>query len=315
MSFQERQENQERPPSREIQREIEAIRQLAKDRRAIILAHYYCRPEVQDAADYVGDSLGLSRTAAESPAEVIAFCGVHFMAETASILCPDKMVLAVNPEAGCPMADMITAEALAARKAELPGVQVLTYVNSPAEVKALSDLCCTSANVLDILGEMTGDSVLMTPDQNLAAFAQKRVPGKKVLFWEGYCPVHHQRTAAEVRDLKSGYPEARVAAHPECRPEILELADLVGSTTAILNYVKNGPDREYIVVTEEGVAHQLKDSGKICHFPPKMICEDMKKNTLADLRRALSTLSPEVRVSDEIRAKALAPIEKMLQRG
>lgn len=306
---------QESPASQGTQREIEAIRRLAQDRQAIILAHYYCRPEVQDAADYVGDSLGLSRTAAESPAKVIAFCGVHFMAETASILCPDKTVLAVNPEAGCPMADMISAEALADRQAELPGVQVLTYVNSPAEVKALSDMCCTSANVVDILGEMAGDSVLMTPDKNLAAFAQKRVPGKKVLFWEGYCPIHHQRTAEEVQALKAHYPEARVAAHPECRPEVLELADFVGSTTAILNYVKNGPDREFIVITEEGVAHQLRDSGKICHFPPEMICEDMKKNTLADLRRALETLSPEVRVSDEIRARALAPIEKMLQRG
>lgn len=302
-------------PDPGLQLEIEAIRQLARDRKAIILAHYYCRPELQDVADYVGDSLGLSRTAAASPAEVIAFCGVHFMAETASILCPDKKVLAVNSGAGCPMADMITAEALAARKSELPGVPVLTYVNSPAEVKALSDLCCTSANVVDILNSMPGDSVLMTPDKNLAAFAQAQVPGKKVLFWEGYCPIHHQRTPEEVRALKEQYPGAKVAAHPECRPEILALADFVGSTTAILNYVKSGPDREYIVVTEEGVAHQLRDSGKICHFPPRMICEDMKKNTLADLRRALETLSPEVKVPDHIRAKALAPIEKMLEKG
>lgn len=302
-------------PDSGLQQEIQAVRQLARDRNAIILAHYYCRPELQDAADYVGDSLGLSRTAAASPAEVIAFCGVHFMAETASVLCPDKKVLAVNPEAGCPMADMITAEALAARKAELPGVPVLTYVNSPAEVKALSDLCCTSANVVDILNSMPGESVLMTPDKNLAAFAQEKVTGKKVLFWEGYCPIHHQRTPEEVQGLKERYPGARVAAHPECRPEILALADFVGSTTAILNYVKSGLDREYIVVTEEGVAHQLRDSGKVCHFPPRMICEDMKKNTLADLRRALETLSPEVRVPDHIRAKALAPIEKMLEKG
>jgi len=297
------------------QQEIEAIRQLAQDRQAIILAHYYCRPELQDAADYVGDSLGLARTAAGSPAKVIAFCGVHFMAETASILCPEKTVLAVNPKAGCPMADMITAEALAARRNELPGVQVLTYVNSPAEVKALSDMCCTSANVVDILNSMAADTVLMTPDQNLAAFALEKAPGKKVIAWEGYCPVHHRLRAEDIQALKATRPNAPVVAHPECRPEVLALADFIGSTTAILNYIRQTPGPEFIVVTEEGVAHQLKDTGKICHFPPEMVCEDMKKNTLADLRRALETLSPEVRVPDHIRALALAPIEKMLLKG
>ncbi len=296
-------------------REIAEIKELAKKRNAVILAHYYCRPELQDAADYVGDSLGLSRTAAESPAAVIVFCGVHFMAETASILCPDKTVLAVNAGAGCPMADMVEPEALAARKAELPGVPVLTYVNSSAAVKALSDLCCTSANVVDILRSMEGDTVLMTPDKNLAAFAQKRVPEKKVLFWEGYCPVHHRLTAPEVRALKEKYPEARVAAHPECPPEVLDLADFIGSTTAILQYCRTSPEREFIVLTEEGVAHQLRDTGKVYHFPDHMTCEDMKKNTLADLRRALETLSPEVRVPDHIREKARPAIEKMLRRS
>lgn len=295
--------------------EIEAIRRLAEDRRAIILAHYYCRPELQDAADYVGDSLGLARTAARSSAEVIAFCGVHFMAETASILCPEKTVLAVNPGAGCPMADMITAEALSARKAELPEAMVLTYVNSPAEVKALSDMCCTSANVVDILNSMAAGTVLMTPDQNLADFARKRAPGKNVIAWPGYCPVHHRLEAEDIQELKDKYPGALVAAHPECRPEVLNLADFIGSTTAILNYVGQTPGPEFIVATEEGVAHQLKDSGKTCHFPPNMICEDMKKNTLADLRRALETLSPEVRVPDHVRALALPPIEKMLLKG
>jgi len=297
-------------------KEIAEIRQLARDRRAVILAHYYCRPEIQEAADFVGDSLGLSRTAAASEAEVIVFCGVHFMAETASILCPDKKVIAVEPEAGCPMADMITAQALAERKRQLPGVSVLTYVNSPAEVKAESDLCCTSANVVEVLRSMPGTEVLMTPDQNLAAFAQKLVPEKKILFWEGYCPVHHRLTADDVRALKAKHPEAKVTAHPECRPEVLELADFIGSTTAILGYCRQSPEREIIILTEEGVGHQLRDvAHKTFHFPENIVCEDMKKNTLAGLRRALETLSPEIRVSDEVRQKALSPIEKMLQAG
>ncbi len=296
-----------------VAKEIEAVRNLARERRAVILAHYYARPELQDAADFVGDSLGLSQTAAEAEAEVIVFCGVHFMAETASILCPKKKVVPVNAGAGCPMADMITAEALAARRKELPGVQVLTYVNSSAAVKAESDACCTSANVVDMLRSMESDTVLMTPDKNLAAFAQKRVPGKRVIAWEGWCPIHHHITAEMVLDLKKKHPGAPVAAHPECRPEVSELADFVGSTTAILKYCQESPASEIIVITEEGVRHQLaKNPGKIFHFPPNMVCEDMKKNTLEDLRRALDPAAPEVRVPDDIRALALAPIEKMM---
>lgn len=294
-------------------KEIAEIRQLAGDRKAIILAHYYCRPELHDAADYVGDSLGLSRTAAASEAEVIVFCGVRFMAETASILCPDKLVIAVDSEAGCPMADMITGPALAARKKEIPGVPVLTYVNSPAEAKAESDMCCTSANVVDKLRSFESGTVLMTPDRNLAAYAQKQVPEKKVLFWDGCCPVHDRLTAETVKALKAGHPEAPVLAHPECRPEVLELADFIGSTSAILARCQESPAGEFIILTEEGVAHQLKDAGKKLYFPEGLICEDMKKNTLAGLRRALETLAPEVRVSGEMRRKALPSIEKMLE--
>ncbi len=299
----------------DVTREIAALRRLAGERRAVILAHYYCLPEIQEAADFVGDSLGLSQTAAETEAEVIVFCGVHFMAETASILCPEKKVVLAGSGAGCPMADMITAPALVARKKELPGVRVLTYVNSPAAVKAESDLCCTSANVVKMLRSLDGDPVLMTPDQNLAAFAQKQVPEKKVVFWEGYCPIHHQLTAPVVAALKAGHPAAAVAAHPECRPEVLALADFVGSTTAILAYCKESPRSEFIVLTEEGVRHQLaKNPGKKFHFPENMVCWDMKKNTLESLRRALDPAAPEVRVPDDIRRRARAPIEKMLER-
>jgi quinolinate synthase len=295
--------------------DLEALRNLARDRRAVILAHYYCPDEVQEAADYVGDSLGLSQTAASTPAEVIIFAGVHFMAETASILCPDKKVVPVSPEAGCPMADMITAGELEARKAELPGVEVLTYVNSPAEVKALSDACCTSANVVAALRAMTSETVLLTPDQNLAAYAQKQAPEKKVLPWEGLCPTHHRLNRKTVERFKAAHPGARVLAHPECRPEVLDLADFIGSTTAIIKEARTSSAREFIILTETGVRRRLAlDSPeKVFHFPEGMVCPNMKKNTLADLGRAVETLAPEVRVSEDIRRRALAAIEKMLR--
>jgi len=292
----------------------EDIKTLARERRAVILAHYYCPDEVQAAADYVGDSLGLSRTAAGAEAEVIVFAGVHFMAETAVILCPDKKVVLVNPEAGCPMADMITARDLAARRAELPGVEVLTYVNSPAEVKALSDLCCTSANVVAALRAMKSETVLMTPDQNLAYYAQKQVPEKKVLAWDGLCPTHHRLRPETVRKLKEAHPGAPVLAHPECRPEVLALADFIGSTSAIIRAARTASAGEFIILTEIGVLRQLAlDSpGKSFHFPEGLVCPNMKKNTLAGLGRALETLAPEIRVPGDIRDRALAAIEKML---
>ncbi|MDR3037933.1 MAG: quinolinate synthase NadA [Candidatus Adiutrix sp.] len=296
-------------------REIEDLKALARDRRAVILSHYYCPPEVQAAADFVGDSLGLSQTAATTEAEAIVFAGVHFMAETASILCPDKKVILVNPEAGCPMADMITAPELMARKAELPGVAVLTYVNSPAEVKALSDLCCTSANVVAALRSLEAGVVLMTPDQNLAAFAQKQVPEKRVIYWDGLCPTHHRLRAETVRQLKAAHPGAPVLAHPECRPDVLELADFIGSTSAIIRAARFNPAREFVILTEIGVSRRLglDNPGKVFHFPEGLVCPNMKKNTPADLRRALETLEPEVRVSPDIRRRSLTAIEKMLQ--
>ena len=300
----------------DLEKRLAEIRQLTNQRQAIILAHYYCRPEVQDAADFVGDSLGLSQTAADTQAEIIVFAGVHFMAETASILCPEKTVILANAGAGCPMADMVTAKDLAARKKELPEAQVLTYVNSPAAVKALSDVCCTSANVGPMLKAMNSRTVLMTPDRNLAAFAQSRVAEKEVIAWDGCCPIHDRLTKSDVAALKARYPGSVVAAHPECRPEVLAEADFIGSTSAILAHVAENSVHEFIVLTEEGVGHQLARlcPNKKIHFPENMICDDMKKITLADLKCALETLQPEVRVSEDIRQKALTPINKMLSK-
>ncbi|MDR2456116.1 MAG: quinolinate synthase NadA, partial [Deltaproteobacteria bacterium] len=196
-------------PSPEVR---SAIERLAAERDAVILSHYYCRPEIHEVAHFVGDSLGLSQEAARSSAKVIIFCGVHFMAETASLLCPEKTVILANIEAGCPMADMIVPEALKARREELPGVPVLTYVNSPAAVKALSDICCTSANVVAVLRSLPGNKVLMTPDKNLAIFANKLVPEKEVLTWPGFCPTHHRLNLKEIQALKAERPKAVVAA-------------------------------------------------------------------------------------------------------
>ena len=293
--------------------EINEIKKIAQEQDAIILSHYYCPPEVQEAAHFVGDSLGLAKCAAETKAKTIVFCGVHFMAETAAILCPEKKVVLVNAEAGCPMADMITGEALADRKKALPGAQVLTYVNSPASAKAESDACCTSANVVDMLRALESDTILMTPDQNLAAFAAKQVPEKKVIAWAGYCPVHHRLTAPEVLELKAKHPKAMVVAHPECRPEVLDIADFVGSTTAILKYCQESSTTEFIILTEEGVLHQLsKYPGKTYHFPENIVCEDMKKNTLAKLREALDPAAPATIVDPDIAARALASIKRMI---
>ena len=292
-----------------------AIERLAAERGAVILSHYYCRPEIHEVAHFVGDSLGLSQEAARSPAKVIIFCGVHFMAETASLLCPDKTVILANIEAGCPMADMIAPEALAKRREELPGVPVLTYVNSPAAVKALSDICCTSANVVAVLRSLPGDKVLMTPDRNLAAYAGKLAPDKEILTWPGFCPTHHRLSLKEIQAIKAERPKAVVAAHPECQPKILAEADIISSTSGIIKKCSEGPEKEYIILTEEGVLHPLRKNnpGKTFHTPATaMICPNMKKNTLQNVIDALTNMAPVVRVPDGIRAAALRAVERMM---
>ncbi|MDR0881140.1 MAG: quinolinate synthase NadA [Candidatus Adiutrix sp.] len=291
------------------------LKRLAADRRAVIMAHYYCRPEIHELADFVGDSLALAQMAAQSPAEVIVLCGVHFMAETASILCPDKKILLANAKAGCPMADMVEAEALRQRKRELPGVPVVTYVNSPAAVKAESDICCTSANVVAVLKSLPDRRVLMTPDKNLAAYAQTKAPDKEVLFWPGFCIVHHALDLEEVRQLRRDHPVAPVLAHPECTPAVLKEATFISSTRGILEYCRQSREREFIILTEEGILHPLKkdNPGKIFHTPATpMICRNMKYNRAEDVRQALETLTPEVKVPEDIRLKAISAVERML---
>jgi len=295
-----------------------SIRELAVARRAVILAHNYQCAEVQDVADFVGDSLGLSRAAAETEAEVILFCGVHFMAETAKLLAPGKIVVLPEAGAGCPMADMITGEKLAAWKAEYPGVPVVTYVNSTAEVKALTDVCCTSANAPQVVRSLGVDRVLFAPDRNLAAWVAEQVPEVEVIAWPGFCPTHERVTPDHVLAAIDAHPDAEVLAHPECRPEVLALADAVLSTSGMLRHAASSSAREFIVVTEEGLLHGLAKATPGKRFftlDPSPVCPNMKKTTLPKVLAALETLETRIEVPAEVAAAALASVERMIAIG
>ena len=293
---------------------IDRIKTLLKERNAIMLAHNYQPPEIQDCADLCGDSLELSRKAAQTDADVIVFCGVHFMAETASILSPDKTVLLPRHDAGCLMADMITAEALVAKKESLPEMPVVTYVNSTADVKALSTICCTSANVVQVAESLDADEMLMTPDRNLAMYAASRT-GKKIHIWDGYCPTHEWLLPNDVAEARAKHPNAVFMAHPECRPEILEIADVIASTSGMIRHAVSAGEKEFIVGTEMGLLHPLKKAcpEKTFHTASKkMICKNMKKISLEDVLNSLENMTGEVKVPEEIRIPALAAVEKML---
>ncbi len=291
------------------------IRALLKKRNAILLAHNYQRPEIQDIADMTGDSLELSIRAAKTDADVIVFCGVRFMAETASIVSPDKTVLIPRMDAGCPMADMITPEALKARLAELGEMPVVTYVNSPASVKAQSTICCTSANAIAVVNSLTEDEILMTPDRNLCQYAASK-SNKRIHCWDGYCPIHDRLSAEEVLNVKALYPEALFMAHPECRPEVLALADAALSTSGMLDFAKRSANQSFIVGTEEGLVYPLQKANPNKSFykvSEYMVCEDMKRTTLDDVLRAITTMICEVKVSKDVGVPAARAVEQMLK--
>ncbi|MDP2872810.1 MAG: quinolinate synthase NadA [Bacillota bacterium] len=291
------------------------ILELKRKHGAVILVHLYQRPEIQDLGDFVGDSLGLSRQAAASDAGVIVFCGVHFMAESAAILSPDKIVLLPELRAGCPMADMVTAEDLIAKKRELPGVPVVCYVNSSAAVKAESDICCTSRNAVQVVDSVPGDTVLFVPDRNLANYIGTKT-NKKVIAWDGFCATHDNITAAEVLRARREHPDALVMVHPECRPEVVALADHVLSTSGMLRLARGSAAREFIVGTEQGILHQLtrQNPEKVFHLPnsKKQYCPNMKKTTLPKLAWALERLEPRITVPEPVRVRAATALERML---
>jgi quinolinate synthase len=294
------------------------IRSLAAERDAVVLAHNYQRPEVQDVADYVGDSLGLARQAAETDASVIVFAGVHFMAETAKILSPDKTVLMPEPEAGCPMADMMGAEELAAWKAEHPGIPVVTYVNSTAETKAFTDICCTSANAVQVVESLDAEKILFGPDRNLASWVARALPDVEVIPWEGYCFVHDAVTVEQVEEAKERHPTASVMAHPECRPEVVDMADAVLSTSQMLRYAADSDSQEFVVVTEEGLLHALSKAApgkRFVNLTPEMVCKNMKITTIDKVRDSLAEMKTAIDVRGDIRARALRAVERMVAVG
>ncbi|MFW6011101.1 MAG: quinolinate synthase NadA [Desulfosalsimonas sp.] len=290
------------------------IRKLAREKNALILAHNYQPPEIQDMADMCGDSLELSIKAADTDAEIIVFCGVRFMAETASILCPKKTILLPRTDAGCPMADMITPELLEQKIKSMPGIPVVTYVNSSAAVKAISTICCTSANSVKVVKSLDANEVLMVPDRNLAAYTAGRT-GKKIHYWDGFCPFHDRLDPETVTGIKKLHPDAAFMAHPECGPEITALADVVTSTSGMLEYAGRSRADEFIVGTETGLIYPLQKANPTKSFHPaseKMFCDDMKKITPADIKESLENFSGEVRVAEEIRIPALSAVKKML---
>lgn len=295
----------------ELQREI---KRLLKEKKGILLAHNYQRDEIQEIADLTGDSLGLSIKAARSDSEVIVFCGVHFMAESASILCPEKTVILPRLDAGCPMADMIEADILVEKKREHPEATVVTYVNSSAEVKAESDLCCTSANAIRVVNSVEGDTVLMTPDKNLAKYASK-FTDKKVFWWEGYCPTHDRLKAQDVLQVKARYRSALFVAHPECRPEVLELADHICSTTGMYEYARKADNEDFIIGTEMGILYRLRKENPEKRFilaSEGLICPNMKLTTLESVLEGILEMKNVVKVPERIRIPAKAALDRML---
>jgi len=294
------------------------VRALVRERRATILAHNYQAAEVQAVADVVGDSLELARLAAASDAEVIVLAGVRFMAETAAILAPDKTVLLPVPEAGCPMADMITAEQLAAWKAGNPGVPVVMYVNSSAEVKALTDVCCTSANAVEVVRSLGVSRVLFGPDRNLGRWVAGQVPEVEVSVWDGCCPVHDTVSLETVLRAREEHPGAPVIAHPECRPEVSAEADAVLSTSQMLRWVEASDADTVIVVTEAGLLTGLAKVAPAKRFvglTPPMVCADMKLTRLEDVRDALEGMTGRVTVPRDVADAARASLERMTSIG
>ncbi len=292
------------------------IRQWLERRRAIMLAHNYQPAPIQDVADLVGDSLELSLAAAKTAASVIVFCGVHFMAETAAIICPEKTVLLPRTDLGCCLAESVKVDKLLARKEELPGVPVVTYVNSTAAVKAESDICCTSANAVRVVNSLTASRVLMLPDQNLGLYVARHTrKSVEIITWEGWCNVHDGLSAEEVLKCREVHPQAVFLAHPECNPEVLDQADAIRSTSGMLQYVREAAAQEFIIGTEQGILHRMRkeNPGKVFHSPSRrLICRPMKRMTLGDVLSALKENRYQVTVPEEIRLRALQAVERML---
>ena len=291
------------------------INRLKKEKNALILAHNYQIPEIQEIADCCGDSLELSRRAESADCAVIVFCGVRFMAESAKILAPQKIVLLPAADAGCPMADMISAADLLALKKQHPGAMAVTYVNSGAEVKAVTDICCTSANAVKIVQKIDAPEIIFSPDRNLAAWCA-RFTDKKIIPWKGFCIVHEKIRAEDIIQAKKNHPEALFIAHPECRADVVDLADRVESTSGMLRFIKSSPVEKFIIGTEEGIITRLRQDspGKSFFYPGTApVCANMKKTRLEDVYNALEKMQHEIILPPQIILQARASLDRMLE--
>jgi quinolinate synthase len=307
-------------PSLDLEAEIARLR---RERNAVVLAHYYQDSEIQDLADFVGDSLGLSQQAAKTKADVIAFCGVHFMAETAKILNPKKVVVLPDLDAGCSLADRCPADKFEEWLKDYPGHVVVSYINCSAAVKALSDVICTSSNAVRVVNSIPRDQpVVFAPDRHLGRWVEKQT-GREMVLWPGFCVVHEQFTARRLLEMKARMPDAEIIAHPECEDPVLQIADFIGSTSALLDHVKKSPKKAFVVATEMGILHPMRkarpdamlvgaepDSGCSC-----ATCPYMRLNTMEKLYVALRDLEPRIEIEESLRLRALKPIERMLALG
>jgi quinolinate synthase len=294
---------------------IEEINRLRKEKKAVILAHNYQPEEIQEIADFVGDSLELSRKATEVEAEIIVFCGVHFMAETAKILSSSKKVLLPDIKAGCPMANMVRGQDLRWMKKRYPGRKVVAYVNTTAEVKAETDVCCTSGNAVRVVNSLDDDEIIFVPDRNLASYVMNKT-GKKLITWDGYCPIHEDIKVRNIERQKRLHPEAEIWAHPECRPDVLRIADRILSTGQMIKEAPRSSAREFIVATEVGILHRLRKENPDKSFYPareKAVCKNMKKINLKKVYESLLKEKPEVMVEKDIAERAKEAINRMVR--
>lgn len=293
------------------------IRKLKNEKNAVILAHNYQIPAIQDLADFVGDSLALAVQATLVESDLIIFCGVDFMAESAKILNPQKKVVHPNPKAKCPMAAMVDVEGLRLAKQKDPEAMVVSYVNTTALVKTETDICCTSANAVKVIKSISEDTILFVPDSNLGLYAQRFLPEKKFIFWPGYCHVHQDISVEQIENLKKAHPEAVILVHPECSPDVIDSADFALSTEGMVRHCASSDSKEFIIGTEEGLVHRLKKENpdKIFYSIPNAICPNMKKITLEDTLNALKTLEPVVDLSEEVIKKARSPLDRMVAIG
>jgi quinolinate synthase len=295
----------------------EQILELKKEKEAIILGHNYQRKEVQEVSDFLGDSYGLSVQASKTDAKIIVFCGVDFMAESAKILNPQKIVLHPNLKANCPMAAMVDVKSLKDLKAAHPGTPVVSYVNTSADVKAESDICCTSANAVKIVQSLPDKEVIFVPDTNLGLYVQRYVKDKEMIFWPGYCPTHVNIKVEDLKELKKQHPDAEILVHPECTPDVIDFADFAFSTEGIVKHVVSSPKREFIIGTEANMLHRLRKEapGRILYEVPNATCPNMRVISLEDVRDSLVKIQHKIELPPDIIRRARIPLERMIAAG